>query len=421
MRAPTVAFVIALGAGLLTGAGTAQVGAHAPGVGRPAAAHQKAKAPGRRISVVQARSVRPQSITATGQEHTCGLDEVGKAWCWGNSSQGQLGNGRHNWGAEGTSPPGNLDGPFKGTPVAVVGGHKFAAVTASQELPGANSFTCGLDDAGQAWCWGHGGNGKLGDGDLSDHGTGTPVAVLGGHSFTWLTAGSAHTCGLDREGKAWCWGAGYSGTPVAIGGGHTFTSLTSDWGGGTCGVARTGKAWCWDSGSRESPGAVAGSHRFTSLAHGGDHMCGLDGAGKAWCWGWGTRGLLGDGKNREHYRDRPVAVVGGHRFTSLTASSSHTCGVAKTGKAWCWGGGYGGRLGDGDTSRHFTATPVKVTGGHRFTSLSAGILCTCGIAKTGEAWCWGRGGYGRLGDGITRGHWTGTPVAVVGGHTFALP
>jgi alpha-tubulin suppressor-like RCC1 family protein len=65
--------------------------------------------------------------------------------------------------------------------------------------------------------------------------------------------------------------------------------------------------------------------------------------------------------------------------------------------------------------------PVAVVGGHRFTSLSAGENHTCGVAKNGKAWCWGAGGFGRLGDGITKGHLTGTPVAVVGGHTFAHP
>ena len=55
MRAPMVAFVIALGVGLLTGAAPAQTGAGAPQVGRPAAAvtaATKAKVPGRQIRIV---------------------------------------------------------------------------------------------------------------------------------------------------------------------------------------------------------------------------------------------------------------------------------------------------------------------------------------------------------------------------------
>ena len=43
---------------------------------------------------------------------------------------------------------------------------------------------------------------------MSAHDTGTPVAVAGGHTFTSLTARWFHTCGLDDAGKAWCWGSG---------------------------------------------------------------------------------------------------------------------------------------------------------------------------------------------------------------------
>jgi len=39
----------------------------------------------------------------------------------------------------------------------------------------------------------------------------TPVAVSGGLSFTGLTAGDAHTCGLTISGTAYCWGSNGSG------------------------------------------------------------------------------------------------------------------------------------------------------------------------------------------------------------------
>jgi alpha-tubulin suppressor-like RCC1 family protein len=53
------------------------------------------------------------------------------------------------------------------------------------------------------------------------------VAVLGEHTFTNLATGQSHTCGVDNAGTAWCWGIGYFGelgdgintastTPVAV-------------------------------------------------------------------------------------------------------------------------------------------------------------------------------------------------------------
>ncbi len=118
-------------------------------------------------------------------------------------------------------------------------------------------------------------------------------------------------------------------------------------------------------------------------------------------------------------RGRRYAVAGGHTFTSLTARGYHTCGLDDAGKAWCWGDGYGGVLGDGDTSDHTVRTPVAVVGGHAFSQLAAGDDHTCGLDGAGQAWCWGLGtDSGTLGDGDSSDHRTGTPVAVVGGHTF---
>ena len=60
-------------------------------------------------------------------------------------------------------------------------------------------------------------------------------------------------------------------------------------------------------------------------------------------------------------------------------------------------------------------------GGHTFSRLTAGHYHTCALDSDGKAWCWGLGTYGTLGDGIVSDHRTATPVAVVGGHTFAQP
>ena len=70
---------------------------------------------------------------------------------------------------------------------------------------------------------------------------------------------------------------------------------------------------------------------------------------------------------------------------------------------------------------HATATPVAVVGGHTLSHVAAGMYHTCALDSGGKAWCWGYGQYGTLGDDDTSDHDTGTPVAVVGGHTFAQP
>lgn len=40
-----------------------------------------------------------------------------------------------------------------------------------------------------------------------------PTAVIGGHSFTSISAGWEDTCGITTEGVAYCWGADSYGSP----------------------------------------------------------------------------------------------------------------------------------------------------------------------------------------------------------------
>lgn len=367
--------------------------------------------------------IRPGTVTA-GDDHTCAIDDAGKAWCWGLGSAGRLGDGI-------TADHVAL------LPVAVVGDHTFTQLTSSA------ARTCGLDEGGKAWCWGDGSRGQLGDGNVGDHSTATPVAVVGGHTFTQLTAGNwQNTCGIDATGSAWCWGSGaggllgdgdasfhVTGIPVPVTGGHTFTQLTA--GRHACGLDDAGKAWCWGDGSSgqlgdgnlrgsATPVAVVGGHTFTHLAAGvWQNTCGIDDAGLAWCWGSGMSGIRGDGDARtSQVAPVPVAVVGGHIFAQVNASAGPPCGTDASGKAWCWGDGRHGLLGGGATSTHFSRIPVPVVGGHTFTQLTSGGLHRCGIDDAGKAWCWGDGNHGKLGDGNISDHSTGTPVAVMGGHTF---
>ena len=96
-----------------------------------------------------------------------------------------------------------------------------------------------------------------------------------------------------------------------------------------------------------------------------------DETGKAWCWGWGYLGRLSDGDTSFHGQDTSFAVVDGHTFTRLTAGGLHTSGVDSAGTGWCWGYGQYGQLGDGNADDHFTGVPVEVMGGHTVSRLTA--------------------------------------------------
>jgi len=110
-----------------------------------------------------------------------------------------------------------------------------------------------------------------------------------------------------------------------------------------------------------------------------------------------------------------VSASGISDIATVDAGASHSCALRASGQAYCWGYNGNGRLGDGTTTRRLVPTPVA--GGLTFASLSAGAVHTCGVATSGAAYCWGYNGDGELGDGTTTQQLV--PNAVAGGLTFA--
>jgi alpha-tubulin suppressor-like RCC1 family protein len=131
------------------------------------------------------------------------------------------------------------------------------------------------------------------------------------------------------------------------------------------------------------------------------HACGLRAGGLAYCWGRNSEGELGSGWVDSVSRT-PRAVTGGHHFTSISAGEVLTCGLTAAGKAWCWGMGAGGMLGNGtygdaSCAEGCSSVPVEVASAIPFASIYAGGGTACALASDGTAYCWGFNNYGELG------------------------
>jgi alpha-tubulin suppressor-like RCC1 family protein len=380
------------------------------------------------------------AIMSTGAAHACTLTTVGDAFCWGDNSVGQLGDGSV------VSSTG---------PVWVAGGLRFAELTG-----GGGDHTCGLIDAGEAYCWGENAMGQLGDGTKTS--SNVPVRSAGNLTFTSIDAGAFHTCGVTTAGEAHCWGSnaadnldGYalggptaemcdnpdapyrgdtwpcSPTPIAVSGGLSFRSITAGvW--ATCGIAVSGETYCWGwnqfnelgNGTdvdATAPTLVAGGLSFDDVDFGAVHACGLIGQ-DAYCWGGAVPayyGYLGTGTFDPS--STPAAVVGGLHFSTLAPSGgnniySFTCGLTLEGAAYCWGASRAGALGTSASLPNCgnalcSTVPVPVAGGITFVSISAGEEFACGVGDSGEGYCWGSNEFGQLGDGTTDD--AATPVLVV--------
>jgi alpha-tubulin suppressor-like RCC1 family protein len=107
------------------------------------------------------------------------------------------------WGQGGLIGDGQTIDRF--TPKAVAGGLDFERVTAGV------LHTCGETTTNRAYCWGVNGRGQLGDGGPPELDQLSPVAVVGGHAFAQLSAGAAHTCGVTPSDVAFCWGYDFFG------------------------------------------------------------------------------------------------------------------------------------------------------------------------------------------------------------------
>lgn len=302
------------------------------------------------------------SITV-GNRTACALSMVGVAYCWGENSNGELGNGT-------TSN--------SSTPAAVAGGLTFADLY----LGAASQSACGIVSGGAAYCWGNNAFGQLGDGTQTARLT--PTRAAAGLNFVSLSVGSRHVCGVTHDFAAYCWGLNTDG----------------DLGDGTKTLSAI-------------PVRVSGLE-FTSVSSGDDFTCGLTRDGAAYCWGLGNRGQLGNGKTESS--STPVPASGGLTFTALAAGTYDVCGLTADGSAYCWGYNYSGEVGDGTTTQR--TVPVPVLTDHKFVQLSAGVEHFCGASGGGDVYCWGYNATGVLGDGTT--DQRSIPTLVTGGRKFRL-
>jgi alpha-tubulin suppressor-like RCC1 family protein len=364
---------------------------------------------------------------AAGQEHGCGLDAAGRAFCWGANWGGQVGDAS------------TLDPRL--APVPLSGGHTFSGLAAGSH------HTCGLRPDGGVLCWGDNSFGQLGTGTTAL--SRVPAAVAGAPAFVSITAGDYHTCGLTAAGAAYCWGshlAGELGTgagppeqcpgatgplpcstrPVPVAGGHAFDRISA----GhlfTCALSRDGGAYCWGMNStgnlgtgnqqdRPLPAPVAGGHRFVALAAGAFHACGVAGGGAAFCWGLGELGVLGVGAAALESCTGPTQPVpcartprqvsGAGDYRLLAAGHFHTCALNAAGGLSCWGLNQGGQLALGPNGPEHcvvstgiwpcSRVPVAAAAGMSFTQVVAGGYHTLG-RSAGDTYAWGANWYGQLG------------------------
>ena len=372
-------------------------------------------------------------ITAisSSNSHTCALTAGKHVKCWGNGSEGRLGNGANS---------------SSSTPVDVhTSSSDFSPLGGITAISSSNSHTCALTEGKHVKCWGIreiGGRGSLFNKTPIDIRVGLEGSDLLS-DITAVSSGGYYTCALRGDSSVKCWGSGkegklgigyiphYSG-PVSVYRSQEDSPLLegiraiSSGYHHTCALMASSLVKCWGNfglGNGEMPQSLTpvdvhtSSSNFSPLSGviavssgyshttGDSHTCVLTREGYVKCWGDGTDGQLGNNKEVSssltpvdvHTSLSDSSPLG--NITAVSSGGNHTCVITRERHVKCWGDGAGGQLGNGQVSS--SLTPVDVhTSSSNLSPLSGVIAVSSGSNHTcvliapegvtgGTAKCWG--------------------------------
>jgi alpha-tubulin suppressor-like RCC1 family protein len=304
------------------------------------------------------------SKISVGRFHALAVDAQGRAWSFGDGTNGVLGNG-----STGT--------PRSDVPVQVVleTGAPLARVRSIQ-AGGGGSGSYALMDDGTVMAWGVGGT--LGIGNIDTvvpyprpvvNALGSPITQI-----TRMSAGveSGHTLALRADGTLWVWGS-----PGCL-------CLTGD------GVTQFSRVALQVQKADGSP--ILNPRSFTT---GSQHTAVVQPDGTVLTWGSNSRGQLGDATNT--LRNQPVLMrrLDGTAFdgvAAVAAGINFTILLRTDGTVWAAGYNAAGSLGDGSSSDRnspvqvFDNTNQPLTG---VVEISAGNYGVAVKKADGTFWEWG--------------------------------
>ena len=355
--------------------------------------------------------LREQAVPGQGEDFGCSLSKSGTVACWGDNSSGQLGQGNFNKPQFTAKQVKGLGGNIR---ALTVGYHHACVITSKHGVK----------------CWGRNIEGQVGNGSFQN--VAKPVDVIGLETgVIAISAGGYHTCAVTNLGSVKCWGfnkygqVGYPGaaspTPVQVNGLES-GALSVGLGRSTsCAVVSTGIK-CWGDNhwgqlganyaedNTDEPQQVVGvGPGVKSLSGGFGHTCAIAESGGALCWGLNVFGELGNGSIDFDQCDDgdlmkcprhpvPESVIGLSSSTSgITAGGAHTCAWTESGQLYCWGAGGVGQL--GNDSKEASPEPVLVKNLGPIKDGTAGDASTCATLRNGQSYCWGNNAGGQLGLG----------------------
>lgn len=337
--------------------------------------------------VAHSGSLRVMSDIVAGEGNTC-MKKGTQTFCWGNTSQGQLGQGLGTNYLE-TYPqkisiPANItqssvgyshichlvgnsvycagrnDSGQIGTELTTLRVPRYTLVfSGATKVLAGESYTCALKSDLTVWCWGDNSQGSLGDGTFTNSSTPKQVLNLTDVQKLYVPVRGKHACALKTDGKVFCWGAFFD-----------------------------------NKAPQTSAVEVPGLKNSVELALGRNFVCGLSAAGVGVCGVYNLFGAAGVGDLLPNEGYRPFQMNSPLKF--IRAGENHVCGVDFANDLYCWGRNDQGQVGIGDVSAS-ELVPLFVMSDVREVAL--GGSHTCAITNSNRLACWGFNGNGQLGNG----------------------
>lgn len=146
------------------------------------------------------------------------------------------------------------------------------------------------------------------------------------------------------------------------------------------------------------------------------HTCGIAASNFAYCWGARDNYQGGNGTMTNSGVPQAITTsgaLGGRTATNVIGGGYHSCVVDSNGDPYCWGKNEYSQLGDGTTTNSNVPVAVNRSGALNGKDLVLGSGAgwhTCARSTDYQAYCWGYGGAGALGSGSYTS--SNVPVAV---------
>ncbi|MCL1840111.1 IPT/TIG domain-containing protein, partial [Candidatus Saccharibacteria bacterium] len=266
---------------------------------------------------------------------TCAIASDDTAYCWGTNTSGGIGDG-----TSVTNRP---------VPTAISAGNTGLLDGKTVKYISTGSHTCAIASDDTAYCWGDNHSGEIGD-NTSGTSRLVPTAIsagntglLDGKTVKQISAGVMHTCAIASDDTAYCWGHNGQGQlgdntitqrliPTAISAGNTglldgkTVKHISAGANSVCAIASDGTTYCWGyNGNGELGDNTQTDRRIPTLISAGNtglldgktvkqisvgyqHACAIADNNHSYCWGGNWEGRLGDGTDDERLIPTSVDV-----------------------------------------------------------------------------------------------------------------